>query len=92
MGNMRDRFLCFACGYPDLTEPPWNNDAPFDEICPSCGIHFGYDDAAGGDPARREEVYREWRRRWIAAGMAWWSRSTAPAGWDPEAQLMSVTE
>jgi len=89
---MSDRFMCFSCGYPELVEPPWENDSASDEICPSCGIHFGYDDAAGGDPARREAVYREWRRRWIAAGMKWWSGRDAPAGWNPEAQFRSVVE
>jgi hypothetical protein len=89
---MSDRFLCFACGYPKLVEPPWDNDEGSDEICPSCGIHFGYDDAAGGDPARREEVYREWRLGWIAGGMTWWSRSDSPAGWDPGVQLRSVLD
>jgi hypothetical protein len=91
MGDVSAQFLCFVCGYSDLVDPPWDNDAPSDEICPSCGIHFGYDDAAGGDPGLRESIYREWRRRWIAAGMRWWSLSDAPVGWDPEAQLRSVT-
>jgi hypothetical protein len=88
-----DRYICLACGYPDLKEPPWDNESPSDGICPSCGIHFGYDDAAGGDPARREVVYREWRSRWTEAGMKWWSPGReAPSGWDPQAQLQSFAE
>ena len=75
---MLDRFVCFACGYPDLAGLPWDNDSSSDEICPSCGIHFGHDDAAGGDPARREEIHREWRRHWIVAGMKWWSLAMLP--------------
>ena len=35
------------------------------EICRECGIQFGYDDAAGGDPAKREEIHAEWRRRFL---------------------------
>lgn len=58
------RYLCPVCGFPNLEEPPWNNDAGSDEICPSCGTHFGYDDAAGGDAAARETVYRRLRARW----------------------------
>jgi hypothetical protein len=88
-----DRFPCFVCGYADLHEPPWENGAPSDEVCPSCGIHFGYDDTAGGDPARREAIYRGWRSRWIAEGMKWWSTGQdMPRGWNPEVQLESVAE
>jgi hypothetical protein len=88
-----NRFWCLVCGYPDLGEPPWQNDSASDEICPSCGIHFGYDDSDGVDPAQREVVYREWRARWIATGMRWWSSGrNAPPGWDPQAQLRAVTD
>jgi hypothetical protein len=87
-----DRYLCPVCGYGGLREPPWDNEAPSDEICPSCGIHLGYDDAAGGDAARREALHRAWREQWIAGGMKWWSPGQeAPADWNPEIQLASVT-
>lgn len=36
------------------------------EICRSCGIQFGYDDAAGDDPEVRYVVYSEWRKAWNA--------------------------
>jgi len=39
-----------------------------DKICPSCGIQFGYDDAAGGDPEVTYAVYSEWRKSWNANG------------------------
>jgi hypothetical protein len=87
-----DAYLCFVCGFPGLGEPPWNNDAASDEICPSCGTHFGYDDAAGGDAAAREAVYRQRRAAWIAGGMKWWSSTSPPAGWEPDAQLRAVAE
>ena len=48
---MADRRVCLACGYGELTESPWSNGSPSDEICPACGTHFGFDDVAGGDPA-----------------------------------------
>lgn len=91
---MSDRYTCPVCGYGGLTEPPWDNDAPSDEICASCGTHFGYDDAAGGDAARRQAKYRELRERWIARGMPWGSADIqpAPANWDPRRQLKSVEE
>jgi hypothetical protein len=89
---VRDSYVCFVCGFGGLYEPPWNNGAGSDEICPSCGIHFGYDDAAGGDVAAREVVYRERRARWLADGMKWWSSEGPPADWDAEAQLRAVAE
>jgi hypothetical protein len=48
--------LCPVCGY-ELAFAPWSDDSPSDEICPSCGIQFGYDDAAGGSVACRAGVY-----------------------------------
>jgi hypothetical protein len=84
-------FLCPVCGYPDLAEAPWSNGSPSDEICPSCGTHFGYDDVAGGDAARREQVYRHRRREWRSAGCPWFSPSTPPpSGWNPDTQFRAV--
>lgn len=92
-GSVVDRFVCPVCGYGGLEEPPWTDDSGSDEICPSCGTHFGYDDAAGGDAGAREAVYRKRRADWIAGGMEWWSPSgNPPDGWDPEQQLIAVTE
>jgi rubredoxin len=85
---MDDRHTCPVCGYPDLEQPPWANDAPSDEICPSCGTHFGYDDFAGGDAGRREQVYRALRADWKAGGARWFSvGSAAPSDWDPAVQV-----
>jgi hypothetical protein len=88
---MADRFLCPVCGYPDLSESPWMNESASDEICPSCGTHFGYDDVAGGDAAKREQVYRRRRSEWRSAGCPWFSVGTRPpSGWNPETQLDAV--
>jgi hypothetical protein len=96
--------LCPVCGY-GLDEEPWVETSPSDEICSSCGIHFGYDDHAAGDPGRRAEVYRTWRQRWIVGGMRWWSEGSReilpfpdapfwavnpPPGWDPAEQLRRI--
>ncbi len=90
---MSEQYLCPVCGYPDLGEPPWDNDSPSDEICPSCGTHFGYDDAAGGDAGKREGVYRRRREAWRVAGCPWFSRGTQPpAGWKPKEQLEAVED
>ncbi len=85
---MSDTIVCPVCRYDGLTEPPWVDGSASDEICPSCGIHFGYDDAAGGDPARRNELYLDWREHWVARGMPWFSVGRSqPNGWDPLRQL-----
>jgi hypothetical protein len=82
---------CPVCGY-DLGFEPWREGTPSDEIYPSCGIQFGYDDAAGGDPESRASVYRRWREEWVGSGMPWRSAGvSAPDGWDSEAQLREVT-
>lgn len=82
-------YVCPVCGYPDLQDEP-RSDATGGsyEICPSCGIQFGLDDEAGGDSARRDELYGDWRQRWIAAKTPWSSVGIKrPSDWDPVAQL-----
>jgi len=39
-------FPCPICGFPDLDEPPYDSDGenPSFDICPCCGIEFGYED------------------------------------------------
>jgi hypothetical protein len=74
-----------------LDEPPWQGGATGSlEICPSCGIQFGYDDMAGGDFAKREEVWRSWRNEWMQAGMRWWSQREPPDGLNPRDQLRNI--
>ena len=80
--------LCPVCGY-DLEFRPWEGESPSDEICPCCGIQFGYTDMAGGDPVRRQTLYREWRQQWIGNGMRW-RHGKPPAGWNPLEQLRNV--
>jgi hypothetical protein len=90
---MSDKYLCPVCGYPELRDQPWENDAPSDEICPSCGTHFGYDDVAGGDAGRREQVWRERRAEWKTLGMPWFSKGQPrPSDWRPQEQLAVVDE
>lgn len=90
---MTAAYVCPVCGYDFLREPPWDNDAPSDEICPSCGTQFGYDDAAGGRADQRQVRHRELRARWKSSGCRWFSSSRPPPdGWNPMQQLASVEE
>lgn len=84
---------CPVCGYADLSEPPWADESPSDEICPSCGTHFGYDDAAGGDAAKRQQVHRRLREQWRTGGCEWFSAERRPPpGWSPGVQLAVVED
>ena len=76
---------CPVCGYDGLEEPAYDEDGvPSFEICPCCGIEFGYEDATKPHESLREE--------WIAKGMSWWADDKPPSGWDPTQQLRSLTE
>src|SRR5206468_2220706 len=85
-------FTCPVCGFSALVQPARTHEGGgSQEICPSCGIQFGYDDEAGGDLSARQMIYGEWRRRWIAGGMRWDNgRTTPPADWDPKEQLRRI--
>ncbi len=54
---------CRVCGI-DLGESIIDARAN-DVICSSCGIHYGYDDTAGGESAWRENIYKTWRDHWF---------------------------
>ncbi|RBP15900.1 hypothetical protein DFR50_107170 [Roseiarcus fermentans] len=76
---------CPVCGYDGLEEPAYDDvGAPSYEICPCCGIEFGYEDASRSHESLREE--------WIAKGMPWWADDKPPPGWDPVQQVRSLTE
>lgn len=85
-------FRCPVCGYPGLSEPAWDDDDPSDQICPSCGIQFGYDDGAMDDSELRRQLWQKWRERWIENGCKWWSNQPPPAGWDPTEQLENAKQ
>ena len=60
------RYPCPACEQVVLDEPAWSDESSAsDDICPSCGIQFGYQDAALDS---RELVYERWRESWLANG------------------------
>ena len=82
-------YTCPACGYDELREEPrGDNTGGSYEICPSCGIQFGLDDEAGGDPVRRLEIYTKWRQEWIKQGTPWNSVGIAPPrDWNPSEQI-----
>lgn len=83
---------CPVCGV-DLGFPPWKGNSASDEICPCCYIQFGFDDAPEDESISRQQVYREWRQKWVADGMRWSSiNRRPPANWNPIEQLRNVAE
>lgn len=81
-------YTCPICGFPALERcphPPQGGAS--DEICPSCGFQFGYDDDDRGIS------FEQWRENWIAKGMPWFSAGTKPTnGWSPVTQLSRLQE
>jgi Zn ribbon nucleic-acid-binding protein len=55
---------CPACQM-DLDFQGWDGDLASFEICPHCGIQFGYNDAL---PEKRRLIHELWRAAWIANG------------------------
>ncbi|MDP9904612.1 rubredoxin [Arthrobacter bambusae] len=86
-------YFCPVCGYPDLDEPPYlENEIPSYNICPCCGVEFGF-----ADGGRQGEALQYWilktRNTWIRQGMCWRSSSESPpANWDPSSQLENLRQ
>lgn len=88
---------CPVCGL-FLDFDPWIEGHSSQEICPCCGVQFGYFDAADSP----EEVIQRWcdlREKWIQGGMKWgWSFKhnkafdfhETPANWNPIEQLKNI--
>lgn len=89
MDSLPDRVghICPVCGYDGLSVPAWSEGSPSDDICPSCGVQFGYDDMRR-DEAERFARHAELREQWIAEGCPWKHSSTSPPpDWDPIEQI-----
>lgn len=90
METIEPNQICPVCGYA-LDFLPWVEKSAADEMCPCCGIQFGYDDSAGGDVNLRPAMYVRWRENWIRNGMNWSSKSIEPpSGWNAEEQLRKI--
>jgi hypothetical protein len=76
-----ERNTCPVCGYPELEVPAYDSyGCSSQDICPCCGIQFGYDDA--------RTSHEELRRRWLSQGAPWFSAATLPPpNWSATRQL-----
>lgn len=86
-------YACPICGYRGFAENPL--DETFD-ICPCCGIEFGYPDG-GLSLKHKRRFYTQARAMWVQTGMPWgWGHfgkpvwPTPPQGWNPRTQLAAL--
>ncbi len=78
--------VCRVCGRRHET-PPWGHDgiSPSYEICPCCGVEFGYDDAT------RPAVLRH-RALWRKADYGWSDPILCPPGWRAVDQIAQIPD
>ena len=78
--------VCPVCGYPDLNEPPYNQQgAASYEICPCCSTEFGVTDNTSSIAARSAQ-HSVLRTKWMSAGAKWWheGRQLPPNNWQKQ--------
>jgi hypothetical protein len=92
MNRLDHSTLCPVCGYP-LGFESWKGNSASHEMCPSCGIEFGYDDVpdASGAKGTRDQIYTQWRQKWMRGGMKWSSHGIKPPpSWKPLSQIKMI--
>lgn len=79
-------YSCRVCGLLQR-DPPWGLDGhtPSFDICPCCGVEFGYEDCG------KDSVVR-YRRSWLASGPIGWEPKVKPESWDLDEQLAQIPE
>jgi len=77
---------CRVCGYAPA-DPPWGVDGstPSFEICPCCGVEFGYEDATPGG-------VRRYRELWLSTGGRWSDDSAPGDGLATAVRLQRVAD
>lgn len=71
-------FTCPVCLYPNLEEPYVDGSY---NICPSCGIEFGYDDSTPLGIEAQTTIHQELRQQWIKEGCKWFSQAIKKPTW-----------
>lgn len=75
---------CRVCGLY-IVNAPWgvDNHTPTYEICPCCGVEFGYEDFS-------IESVIKYRSDWIKNGTIWFMKKQKPLEWNLELQLKDI--
>ncbi len=84
MAMHSDARSCRVCGFEPIA-PPWGEDerTPTFEMCPCCGVEYGYEEAT-------QHAARQWRRRWLESGAKWADKGTPHDGLDTTTRLARV--
>ena len=78
------KYICPVCGYPELSEPPRDeNGAPSFDMCNCCGVEYGYEDCT-------PESILKYREEWIKNGCIWLFENDKPIDWSLEGQLNNI--
>ena len=85
--NKPENVFCRVCGIEsEINNPPWyDEETPSHEICPCCGVQFGYED----DGYHSVTGYRN---QWLKAGAKWFSVGQRPKDWNLEVQLQNIPD
>lgn len=77
--------FCRVCGLYNES-PTWeNNNIPSHNICPCCGVEFGYEDYS-------LDWAREYRQKWLQKGATWFNAKQKPSNWDLAQQMKNIPQ
>ena len=84
MPTKKQGYGCPVCGYDHLPRPAYDDGgAASFQICPCCGVQFGYQDT--------NFPHAGLRRIWLAEGGGWFREVTPPpANWNALEQLRAA--
>ena len=76
--------VCRICGF-DLEYPIWGEkgDCPTHDICPCCGVEFGYEDS-------QYNAILKFRKEWMDKGAQWFRTKMKPKDWDIQKQFRNI--
>lgn len=84
---MPNNNVCKICGLEFGDFYPWGEygDLASFDICPCCGVEWGYEDC-------NEESSIRYRTSWINNGMNWFQPEKKPKNWNGYQQLQKIFE
>ena len=84
--DVRKMDHCRVCGLY-IETLPWGEDgnSPTYEICPCCGVEFGYEDYTA-------ESAKQYREKWIHEGANWFQPKQQPENWDRQQQSKNIPD